>query len=139
MMQSVSDNIMLGQLCPLGTGSFTLLLDENRLADAVDVAAGFSFNDDLDRSSATPGIGIFIKHMPQHDVSKLCSVFKVLSALTPNDVPRPHTWHDTRTILSVTDVFAGGAVSVQQCSHILACWRCDFLAKWSLQPHIASL
>lgn len=56
-MQSVSDNIMLGQLCPLGTGSFTLLLDEKRLADAVDVAAGFNFDGD-DRSSMAPGTAI---------------------------------------------------------------------------------
>lgn len=60
-MQSVSDNIMLGQLCPLGTGSFTLLLDEKRLADAVDVAAGFSF-EDPDRSSMTPGTPIVLNH-----------------------------------------------------------------------------
>ena len=53
----VSDNIMLGQLCPLGTGSFTLLLDEKRLANAVDVAAGFNFDGD-DRSSMTPGTAI---------------------------------------------------------------------------------
>eukprot|EP00208_Stichococcus_sp_RCC1054_P006669 CAMPEP_0206139996 /NCGR_PEP_ID=MMETSP1473-20131121/7953_1 /ASSEMBLY_ACC=CAM_ASM_001109 /TAXON_ID=1461547 /ORGANISM="Stichococcus sp, Strain RCC1054" /LENGTH=969 /DNA_ID=CAMNT_0053533969 /DNA_START=9 /DNA_END=2918 /DNA_ORIENTATION=- len=37
-MQSVSDNIMLGQLAPLGTGAFTLLLDEAALEDAVDVS-----------------------------------------------------------------------------------------------------
>ena len=71
MMQSVSDNIMLGQLCPLGTGSFTLLLDEKRLADAVDVAAGFSFDAaDMDRSSATPGTANIMKRLLQHDLSR---------------------------------------------------------------------
>lgn len=37
-MQSVSDNIMLGQLAPIGTGACTLLLDEAALEDAVDVS-----------------------------------------------------------------------------------------------------
>lgn len=37
-MQSVSDNIMLGQLAPLGTGAFDLLLDDAALADAIDVS-----------------------------------------------------------------------------------------------------
>ena len=54
-MQSVSDNIMLGQLCPLGTGSFTLLLDELRLADAVDVAAGYEGQEAERGTSSTPG------------------------------------------------------------------------------------
>ncbi|KAK9843436.1 hypothetical protein WJX81_002541 [Elliptochloris bilobata] len=36
-MAGVSTNIMLGQLAPLGTGSFGLLLDDARLADAVEV------------------------------------------------------------------------------------------------------
>ena len=56
-MQSVSDNIMLGQLCPIGTGSFTLLLDERRLADAIDVSAGFMYGDaDIEgRGGLTPG------------------------------------------------------------------------------------
>ena len=54
-MQSVSDNIMLGQLCPLGTGSFTLLLDELRLADAVDVAAGYEGQEAERGTGYTPG------------------------------------------------------------------------------------
>ena len=45
---------MMGQLCPLGTGSFTLLLDEARLADAVDVAAGYGDHDSTG-GSYTPG------------------------------------------------------------------------------------
>lgn len=36
-MQGVSENIMLGQLCPLGTGAFDLLLNEEELAAAVDL------------------------------------------------------------------------------------------------------
>jgi DNA-directed RNA polymerase II subunit RPB1 len=35
----VSENIMLGQLCPLGTGAFDLLLNEAELAAAVDLLA----------------------------------------------------------------------------------------------------
>lgn len=35
-MAGVSTNIMLGQLAPLGTGSFGLLLDDARLADAIE-------------------------------------------------------------------------------------------------------
>ena len=36
-MNGVSENIMLGQLAPLGTGSFGLMLDEEKLADAIEV------------------------------------------------------------------------------------------------------
>lgn len=36
-MTGVSENIMLGQLAPLGTGSFGLMLDESKLADAIEV------------------------------------------------------------------------------------------------------
>ncbi len=39
-MHGVSANIMMGQLCPLGTGCFDLLLDESQLGDAVEVALG---------------------------------------------------------------------------------------------------
>ena len=38
-MTGVSENIMLGQLAPLGTGSFGLMLDETKLADAIEVHA----------------------------------------------------------------------------------------------------
>ncbi|CAD7704200.1 unnamed protein product [Ostreobium quekettii] len=37
IMQGVSENVMLGQLCPIGTGCFDLLLNERMLMDAVDV------------------------------------------------------------------------------------------------------
>jgi DNA-directed RNA polymerase II subunit RPB1 len=43
-MTGVSENIMLGQLCPLGTGSFDLLLDEEALADAFEVQLGTAFD-----------------------------------------------------------------------------------------------
>lgn len=36
-MKGVSENIILGQLVPLGTGSFDLMLDEAKLADAIEV------------------------------------------------------------------------------------------------------
>jgi hypothetical protein len=36
-MAGVSQNIMLGQLAPLGTGCFGLMLDEDKLADAIEV------------------------------------------------------------------------------------------------------
>lgn len=39
LAQGVSENIMLGQLCPLGTGAFDLLLNEDELAAAVDLLA----------------------------------------------------------------------------------------------------
>ena len=54
-MQSVSDNIMLGQLCPLGTGAFSLLLDETQLADAIEIAAGFGADSFDERGGSTPG------------------------------------------------------------------------------------
>lgn len=37
---------MLGQLCPLGTGAFDLLLNEADLAEAVDLLAGPQGDDD---------------------------------------------------------------------------------------------
>ena len=33
-MAGVSENILMGQLCPVGTGAFSLLVDEDRLAGA---------------------------------------------------------------------------------------------------------
>jgi len=36
-MKGVTENIMLGQLCPVGTGSFSLLLNEKMLQDAIAV------------------------------------------------------------------------------------------------------
>ncbi|KAG1671615.1 hypothetical protein FOA52_006846 [Chlamydomonas sp. UWO 241] len=53
----VSENIMLGQLCPLGTGSFDLLLNEDQLADAFEVQLGTAF-DQIgfgDGAGLTPG------------------------------------------------------------------------------------
>lgn len=36
-LMGVSDNIMMGNMCPLGTGAFDLLLDETALESAFDV------------------------------------------------------------------------------------------------------
>lgn len=35
--QGVSENLILGQLAPVGTGYFELLIDETSLADAIEV------------------------------------------------------------------------------------------------------
>lgn len=35
-LRGVSENILLGQQCPLGTGAFSLVLDDEKLADAID-------------------------------------------------------------------------------------------------------
>ena len=43
-MAGVSQNIMLGQLAPLGTGAFGLMLDEAKLADAIEVGGDSSFH-----------------------------------------------------------------------------------------------
>jgi DNA-directed RNA polymerase II subunit RPB1 len=40
--EGVSENIMLGQICPLGTGCFDLLLNEQLLQEAFDVAVSLS-------------------------------------------------------------------------------------------------
>ncbi len=55
-LMSVSENIMLGQLCPMGTGSFGLLLDDSRLADAIEVQMGTAFDaPDYGFGGMTPG------------------------------------------------------------------------------------
>ena len=38
LCRGVAENVMLGQLAPLGTGSFSLILDESKLKDAVPLA-----------------------------------------------------------------------------------------------------
>ena len=43
-MTSVSENIMLGQLAPIGTGAFSLLLDDEKLEDAIEVQLGASYD-----------------------------------------------------------------------------------------------
>lgn len=37
-MKGVSENIILGQLVPMGTGSFDLMLDDTKLQDAIEVS-----------------------------------------------------------------------------------------------------
>ena len=36
-MKGVSENIILGQLVPMGTGSFDIMLDDTKLQDAIEV------------------------------------------------------------------------------------------------------
>jgi DNA-directed RNA polymerase II subunit RPB1 len=48
-MSGLSENIMLGQFCPLGTGEFGLHLNEDMLKDAVDL--------DLEQLGAQQGTG----------------------------------------------------------------------------------
>jgi len=55
LSQGVSENIMLGQLCPLGTGAFDLLLNEDDLAAAVDLLAEEDDYDMYGDGSMTPG------------------------------------------------------------------------------------
>lgn len=58
VVQGVSENIMLGQLCPLGTGAFDLLLNEDELANAVDLLADgdeYEFADGMTPGRSTPG------------------------------------------------------------------------------------
>ena len=50
-MNGVSENIMMGQLAPLGTGSFGLMLDEEKLADAIEVPCKFTSPMLLQRAS----------------------------------------------------------------------------------------
>ena len=39
-LSGVSENILLGQQCPLGTGAFELVLDDEKLLDAIDTMGG---------------------------------------------------------------------------------------------------
>lgn len=39
-LSGVSENILLGQQCPLGTGAFKLVLDDEKLLDAIDTMGG---------------------------------------------------------------------------------------------------
>eukprot|EP01052_Picozoa_sp_SAG31_P014857 SAG31_NODE_937_length_10886_cov_3.648651_4_plen_582_part_01 len=49
-LKGVSENVMMGQLCPLGTGTFDMVLNEEMLRDAVDTYA-----DDDDDGRDSPG------------------------------------------------------------------------------------
>ena len=42
-MNGVSENIIMGQLCPLGTACFDLLLDEDKLQYAIEDAGSVAF------------------------------------------------------------------------------------------------
>ena len=54
-MTSVSENIMLGQVAPLGTGAFSLLLDDEKLEDAIEVQLGAAYDPLNMAGSVTPG------------------------------------------------------------------------------------
>ncbi|MEW5320361.1 MAG: hypothetical protein WDW38_011438 [Sanguina aurantia] len=54
-MRGVSSNIMMGQMAPLGTGSFDLLLDEAMLQDTFDVAVGGGYDMPNTPGRNTPG------------------------------------------------------------------------------------
>ena len=126
-MQSVSDNIMLGQLCPIGTGSFTLLLDERRLADAVVVSAGFMYGDaDIEgRGGLTPGSRCRCPS-PSLDESahggarlSLPSVARCCGEEC-RAFHRSDTICDARPCLTVADVLSWCHVTVLQQRHFLA-------------------
>ena len=63
-MRGVSENIMLGQFSNIGTGAFTLLLNEQMLADAIEVAGAltegaydYGMTPGRSPGSMTPGSG----------------------------------------------------------------------------------
>jgi DNA-directed RNA polymerase II subunit RPB1 len=51
----VSENIMLGQLCPVGTGCFGLLVNEDRLAEAQELDYAYAFDGIGGGTGLTPG------------------------------------------------------------------------------------
>jgi len=59
-LKGVSENIMLGQLAPLGTGSFELFLNEKMLANAVETFSHVPGYDGINMGlgSETPAIGL---------------------------------------------------------------------------------
>ncbi len=50
-MKGVSENIILGQLVPMGTGSFDLMLDDTKLQDAIEVLQPFALLQDIGLSN----------------------------------------------------------------------------------------
>jgi DNA-directed RNA polymerase II subunit RPB1 len=58
MMRGVSENIMLGQFSNIGTGAFTLLLNEEMLHDAIEVALPvWGMDGSMTPGRMTPGMG----------------------------------------------------------------------------------
>jgi DNA-directed RNA polymerase II subunit RPB1 len=56
-LRGVSENVMLGQLCPLGTGSFKLVLNEEMLREAIpnpDDNAGDELHSDEENGGQSP-------------------------------------------------------------------------------------
>ena len=137
-MQSVSDNIMLGQLCPIGTGSFTLLLDEGRLADAIDVSAGFFYGgSDADgRGGLTPGALLSTRPCANLQCLVVCTAsphsasvhVRLRHPVTSNMTScRAHTLCDPGPCLAVANVLPRRYVAILQQRDVLARWTCDFL------------
>ena len=54
-MSGVSENIMLGQLCPVGTGAFGILMDEEKLADAIELDYAWAEDAAFGGLGMTPG------------------------------------------------------------------------------------
>ena len=54
-MTSVSENIIMGQVAPIGTGAFSLLLDDEKLEDAIEVQLGASYDPFNLAGNMTPG------------------------------------------------------------------------------------
>ena len=129
-MQSVSDNIMLGQLCPIGTGSFTLLLDERRLLDAIDVSAGFMYGDaDIEgRGGLTPGTLCCSLSDFARGVACQSAAARVIQSVKQFDCPaprRPHSICNARPSLTVPDVFSWCHVTILKQCHVFAGWERD--------------
>lgn len=59
-LQGVSDNIMLGQLCPIGTGSFGLHLNEAMLKDAIELQLDPSVMGAGSAGAGAGGLGDFM-------------------------------------------------------------------------------
>lgn len=95
-MNGISGNIMMGQLCPLGTGSFDLLLDDDKLVHALPLPAeGMMGIDTMFGLDSTGGPTPLIQHTPgiQGDMGSVYSPGGGLqfspSAWTPDNAVTP--------------------------------------------------
>lgn len=78
----VSENIMLGQLAPVGTGAFELLLNDDMLQDAIDVQYGAAF-DAPDYSLAMTPSHMTPSHSPHMTPSHMGSMMMSPTAMSP--------------------------------------------------------
>ena len=53
-LRGVSENILLGQVCPLGTGSFALVLDNEKLLDAIETMGADMFGGNMATGAYNP-------------------------------------------------------------------------------------